>query len=137
LRIATATTAYERGSSVTTRVNASEVRAAIDRRTCAMSALASSSCIAVESCSYGCFGKLESISVTRRRAITAATRPGAATHTRCAHPVCSATLTTHGAPLITSIFSASYHAPDAEFQWLLSPLRDISNESAMSGRGHE
>ncbi len=45
-----------------------------------MSALASSSLMAVDSCSYGCLGKPESISVTRRRAMTAGTRPGIAMH---------------------------------------------------------
>jgi hypothetical protein len=67
--------------------------------------------MAVDSCSYGCLGKPESISVTRRRSMTAGIRPDAATQTRCAHPVCSATLTTHGAPLISSIIRASRHAP--------------------------
>ncbi|OLC83779.1 MAG: hypothetical protein AUH72_03535 [Acidobacteria bacterium 13_1_40CM_4_65_8] len=40
-------------------------------------------------------------SVARRRAMTAGTLPRAATQTTCAQPVCSATLTTHGAGLMS------------------------------------
>src|SRR5712691_4296879 len=42
------------------------------------------------------------MSATRRRSMTAGTLPCAATQTKCAQPVCSATLTTHGAGLMSS-----------------------------------
>ena len=65
-----------------------------------MTASASSSRRAVVSCSYGMVGRPGSISVTRRRSTTTGTLPCTATQTRCAQPVWSATLTTHGTGLI-------------------------------------
>jgi hypothetical protein len=88
--------------SVTTRRNVSDVQAATDRRTRAISALASSSLMADVSCSYGSVGRPLSMSATRRRSITAGTVPRAATQSTCAQPVCSATLMTHGARFMSS-----------------------------------
>src|SRR3954454_8349898 len=55
-------------------------------------------------------GSPASISVTRRRSITTGTTPDVATETRCAHPACSATLTTHGRPCmsLTGLLAAAH-----------------------------
>ncbi len=99
-RIARATTPQAGASSLTTRSRARVVQAAIDRRTRAMSACASSSRIALVSCSYGCVGRPGSIRVTRRRSTTSGRPPRAVTQIRCAHPVWSATLMTPGGGFI-------------------------------------